>query len=83
MTARNDPYSQLGAVDVLVLSSFIYTLNVARHISDHLIHAGLVGEIIVGMIYGTPLAQLLYPAWQEAIRALGYIGLVLLVFEGK
>ena len=45
--------------------------------------AGLIGQIIVGLIYGLPIGGDMIPiAWQEAFIALGYIGLVLIIFEG-
>lgn len=37
---------------------------------------------MVGIIYGVPLANILQPAWQETFLYLGYIGLILIIFEG-
>jgi hypothetical protein len=36
----------------------------------------------VGLIYGLPIANILAPDWQETFLALGYIGLILIIFEG-
>ncbi|KAG8854867.1 Hsp70 ATPase ssc1 [Tulasnella sp. 330] len=82
MRARSAPYDQLHAVDVLIISSFIYLLNVARNVSAYLLCAGSIGLIGIGMLYGTPIAQLMHLEWQKTIHDLGYIGLILLIFEG-
>jgi hypothetical protein len=42
----------------------------------------LIGHIIVGLIYGAPIANILAPHLQETFLALGYIGLILIIFEG-
>lgn len=36
----------------------------------------------MGIIYGEPLANILHVPWQETFLALGYIGLILIIFEG-
>ena len=36
----------------------------------------------MGIIYGTPLANILEKDWQETFLALGYVGLILIIFEG-
>lgn len=36
----------------------------------------------VGIIYGVPLANILDMHWQETFLALGYIGLILIIFQG-
>ena len=47
-----------------------------------MIRAGIIGPILVGIIYGTPLADILEHIWQETFIYLGYIGLILIIFEG-
>jgi Kef-type K+ transport system membrane component KefB len=42
----------------------------------------LLGEIAVGIIYGSPLAGILEHVWEETFLTLGYLGLLLIVFEG-
>lgn len=59
--------------------SFLYFLQVARNICDTILGAGLLGEISVGVIYG-PIAKILNIEWQETFLAIGYIGLILIVF---
>jgi hypothetical protein len=46
------------------------------------IQAGIIGQIAVGIIYGVPLANILEHTWQETFLALGYVGLILIIFEG-
>ncbi|KAG8985747.1 Hsp70 ATPase ssc1 [Tulasnella sp. 427] len=48
---------------------------------DKTFHAGLLGNLAVGIIFGTPLSGLLQPDWETTFWLLGYVGLILLVFE--
>lgn len=48
-----------------------------------MIQAGIIGQIAVGIIYGVPLANILEHGWQETFITLGYVGLILIIFEGK
>lgn len=50
--------------------------------SAKVIRAGIIGQIAVGIIYGKPLANILQEPWQHTFMALGYIGLILIIFEG-
>ncbi|KAI0808920.1 Sodium/hydrogen exchanger family-domain-containing protein [Irpex lacteus] len=75
-------YSQLPATELLVLLSFVILLNVVRLVADYVLHAGIIAEIVLGSIYGTPLAAILPEAWETTFTALGYLGLIGLVFEG-
>ncbi|KAI0755464.1 hypothetical protein BC629DRAFT_1684279 [Irpex lacteus] len=75
-------YSQLPATELLVLLSFVFLLNVVRLVADYVLHAGIIAEIILGSVYGTPLGAILPEAWETTFTALGYLGLIGLVFEG-
>ena len=75
-------YVEPTIVSLLILSSFIYLLNVARWAAHRLFYAGLIGEIIVGIIYAAPLSNILKTEWEQTILDFGYLGLLLLVFEG-
>lgn len=35
------------------------------------------------MIYGAPLADILLEEWESTFTALGYVGLIILVLEGR
>lgn len=71
-----------SVVNVLILISFFFFLSLAEWISSKIIRAGIIGQIAVGIIYGTPLANILHEDWQSTFLALGYIGLILIIFEG-
>ncbi|KAG8906308.1 Hsp70 ATPase ssc1, partial [Tulasnella sp. 408] len=82
MSTRAAVYHEPALPDILVASSYLYLLNLAYWVVEKTCHAGLVGNIIIGIIYGTPLSGILQPAWEATFWLLGYIGLILLVFEG-
>jgi Kef-type K+ transport system membrane component KefB len=66
----------------LILISFFFFLSLAEWLSSIVVRAGIIGPIIVGIIYGMPLADILLDIWQETFLAIGYIGLILIIFEG-
>ncbi|VDB85375.1 unnamed protein product [Peniophora sp. CBMAI 1063] len=76
------PYEPPTIIEILVLSSYIYILNAAGAIFEASIHADLVGYLCVGMVYGPPLGNIIPTAWLNCFTSVGYIGLVLLVFQG-
>jgi len=76
------PYHEPRIVELLVLTSFLLLLNVTRSVLDRLLFCGLLAQILVGMAWGAPGAKWLEPHAQEFIVQLGYLGLVLLVYEG-
>ncbi|EIW62307.1 Sodium/hydrogen exchanger [Trametes versicolor FP-101664 SS1] len=76
------PYEEPSLIRLLVFSSFLYLLNLARIAADFLLHGGIVAEIALGIIYGSPLAALLPIEWEETFTVLGYLGLILVVFQG-
>ncbi|OCF32066.1 hypothetical protein I316_06222 [Kwoniella heveanensis BCC8398] len=75
-------YHEPSIPALLILSSWIYLLNLFGWISQHLLSAQLLGQILIGIIFGTPLAGWLEESWQDAFVAVGYVGLLLIVFEG-
>ncbi|BGO99026.1 hypothetical protein RTG_00546 [Rhodotorula toruloides ATCC 204091] len=75
------PYHEPPFTSLAVLISFLFLANVARGIANKVLYAGLLGEIAVGVIFG-PVAKILDTEWEETFVAVGYIGLVLIVFEG-
>ena len=70
-------------VDILIIVSFFFFLSLAEWVSAKIIRAGIIGQIAVGIIYGEPLANILKGPWQETFLAVGYIGLILIIFEGE
>ncbi|KAF2443396.1 Sodium/hydrogen exchanger [Karstenula rhodostoma CBS 690.94] len=75
-------YHEPGIIDILILVSFFTFLWISEYASNKIIRAGIIGPIAVGIIYGQPLANILHHDWQETFLYLGYIGLVLIIFEG-
>ncbi|TKA33937.1 hypothetical protein B0A54_15117 [Friedmanniomyces endolithicus] len=69
-------------VDLLILISFFALLWLSQYLAAKIIRAGILGPIVAGIIYGAPLANILLTEWQTTFLALGYIGLILLIFEG-
>lgn len=77
------PYHEPSIETLLILSSFIILLNAINWIVDKWLFCGLVGQILIGVAWGAPGGQLLASDTEKAIVELGYIGLILLVFEGS
>ncbi|KAI9069552.1 hypothetical protein FKP32DRAFT_1753760 [Trametes sanguinea] len=76
------PYDEPSLVHLLVCASFFYILNVARVIADFCLYGGIVAEIVLGIVYGSPLGSILPTEWEATFTTMGYVGLVLLIFEG-
>ncbi|KAI0829235.1 hypothetical protein BC628DRAFT_1408747 [Trametes gibbosa] len=76
------PYHEPTLINLLIFSSFIYLLNIIRVGADFLVHGGIVAEIALGIVFGSPLTGLLHIDWEATFTIFGYIGLVLVVFEG-
>ena len=77
------PYVEPGIVAVLTQSSFLFLLNVVNHVLDKLICCGLLGQLLIGVAWGTPGMRLLGEDVESVVVQLGYLGLILLVYEGK
>ena len=75
-------YEEPSLINLLILASFLYLINVIRIFADYTLYAGIVAEIAFGIVYGSPLANLLATDWEATFTALGYLGLILVVFEG-
>ncbi|GAA6014074.1 hypothetical protein JCM10207_000229 [Rhodosporidiobolus poonsookiae] len=74
-------YHEPSFPHLAVLISLLYLVQLFRGIANRLLGAGLLGEIAVGVIYG-PCAKILDAETERVFVAVGYIGLVLIVFEG-
>lgn len=80
--ASSLPYHEPGIVTILVLTSFLLLLNILNVALDRLLYCGLLGQVLIGIAWGTPGAKWLSVSLEEAIVQLGYLGLILLVYEG-
>ncbi|KAI0104513.1 Sodium/hydrogen exchanger family-domain-containing protein [Daldinia grandis] len=76
------PYHEPSIVQLLTLSSFLLALNAVNAVLDRALYCGLVGQVLIGVAWGAPGGNWLASGLQAAIVQLGYLGLVLLVFEG-
>ena len=77
------PYHEPGIVTILIQTSFLLILNVANFVLDNSVYCGLLGQIFVGVAWGTPGAKWLSAEVEQVIVQLGYLGLLLLVYEGE
>ncbi|OBT80928.1 hypothetical protein VF21_00135 [Pseudogymnoascus sp. 05NY08] len=76
------PYHEPGIVTILIQSSFILILNVVNTLFDKFIFCGLLGQVFIGVAWGTPGAKWLGQGVEDVIVQLGYLGLILLVYQG-
>jgi hypothetical protein len=77
------PYHEPDIITILILTSFLLLLNIVNSVLDRLLYCGLLGQVLVGIAWGTPGAKLLSENVEQAVVQLGYLGLILLVFEGS
>jgi Kef-type K+ transport system membrane component KefB len=82
MTEHALPYQESGITTILIQASFILLLNLGGYALDKWIYCGLVGQILIGVAWGMPGAAWLSVSFQEVVVQLGYLGLILIVFEG-
>lgn len=76
------PYHEPDIITILIISSFLLLLNVVNHVVDRITYVGLLGQVFLGVAYGTPGAKFLDLDAETLIVNLGYLGLLLLVYEG-
>ncbi|WPG99145.1 Hypothetical protein R9X50_00195600 [Acrodontium crateriforme] len=81
-TTASLPYREPGIVNILIVSSFLLVLNAVNYILDKLVYCGLEGQLFIGIAWGAPGANWLSPALQQSVVELGYLGLILIVYEG-
>lgn len=76
------PYHEPDILNILIHASFLLVLNAVNYVLDNLLYCGLVGQLLVGIAWGTPGAKWLPDQVETVIVQLGYLGLILLVYEG-
>ena len=76
------PYEEPGVATIFIQSSFLFPLNIVGSFLDHVFYCGLVGQVLIGMAWGTPGVKLLSHCFEDMITQLGYLGLIAIVFEG-
>ncbi|KAG5958171.1 hypothetical protein E4U58_005492 [Claviceps cyperi] len=75
-------YHEPGIFTIMIQSSLLILLNVINFLLDKFIYCGLIGQILMGVALGTPGLKWLESSVETAIVQLGYLGLLLLVYEG-
>lgn len=76
------PYHEPAITTILIQSSFLILLNALNSILDQVLYCGLIAQILLGIAWGTPGSKWLESSVETAITQLGYLGLLLLVYEG-
>lgn len=76
------PYHEPSITTILLLISFLILSNVLNSVFDHFLFCGLISQILLGTAFGTLGAAWLSPDLETAITQLGYVGLILIVYEG-
>lgn len=76
-------YEESSIVTILIQASFLLLLNIVNFVLDKIIYCGLIGQIFIGIAWGRPGAGWLSTEVQETIMQLGYLGLILIVYESK
>lgn len=76
-------YHEPSIATILNLSVFLVVLNLLNICLDKIIYCGLIGQILLGILWGTPGAKWLDRETESAFQRLGYLGLIMLVYEGK
>lgn len=76
------PYHEPDIVTILVCSSLLLLLNLVNAALDRLVYCGLLGQVFLGIAWGTPGTKWLSLEVEQVIVQLGYLGLILVVYEG-
>lgn len=76
-------YHEPSITTIIILSGFLLLLNGVNFALDKLVYCGLIGQVFLGIAWGTPGAKWLPQEMEQSIMQLGYLGLILIVFEGE
>jgi hypothetical protein len=77
------PYHEPDITTILILASFLLLSNAVNRALDRLVYCGLIGQILIGVAWGTPGGKWLNESIETAVVQFGYLGLILLVYEGN
>ncbi|TLD14460.1 hypothetical protein PspLS_11220 [Pyricularia sp. CBS 133598] len=81
-TPSSLPYHEPSITTIIILSGFLILLNAINYGLDKLVYCGLIGQVFLGIAWGTPGAGWLSEEMEHSIVQLGYLGLILVVYEG-
>lgn len=76
-------YHEPSIETVLNYTGFLLSLNIVNTCLDKLLYCGLIGQLFIGVLWGTPGAQWFDQDIERVIQQIGYLGLILLIYEGK
>ena len=82
MTASALPYAAPDVVTILILAFLFLLLNLVGYFLDRVLYCGLLGQLFIGVAWGSPGGQWLPIATEKVLVDMGYLGLILLVYEG-
>ncbi|KAM0417164.1 hypothetical protein ACHAPT_012873 [Fusarium lateritium] len=75
-------YHEPSITVISILSGFLLLLNLLNYGLDKIAYCGLIGQVALGIAWGTPGAKWLSREVEDAVMQLGYLGLILTVYEG-
>jgi predicted Kef-type K+ transport protein len=75
-------YHEPTIYTVLNQTGLLLVLNIVNTCLDKLLYCGLIGQLFIGILWGTPGAKWLDRDMETVIQQLGYLGLIMLVYEG-
>jgi hypothetical protein len=76
-------YHEPSITVISILSGFLLLLNLLNYGLDKIAYCGLIGQVALGIAWGTPGAKWLSHEVEDAVMQLGYLGLILIVYEGR
>ncbi|OQD79194.1 hypothetical protein PENANT_c058G04644 [Penicillium antarcticum] len=74
-------YHEPTIATLLYQTGFLLVLNIVNFCLDKPLYCGLIGQLFIGILWGTPGAKWLDRDTETVIQQLGYIGLIMLVYE--
>ncbi|OQE38901.1 hypothetical protein PENCOP_c007G00653 [Penicillium coprophilum] len=75
-------YHEPSIKTVLTHTGFLLTINILNTSLDKILYCGLIGQLFIGVLWGTPGAQWFDQETERVIQQVGYLGLILLIYEG-
>ncbi|KAL3459485.1 Sodium/hydrogen exchanger [Aspergillus heterothallicus] len=75
-------YHEPSISTILNQTGLLLVLNLVNTCLDKLLYCGLIGQLFIGILWGTPGAKWLDRDMETVIQQLGYLGLIMLVYEG-
>lgn len=75
-------YHEPPITTILNLTGFLVVLNIVNVCLDRILYCGLIGQLFIGILWGTPGAKWLNHETETVIQQLGYLGLIMLVYKG-